>query len=288
MNKFVPIIAILLTVGTTSSLYGQSVSVGLRGGASIPNLTTTSENPINKGYSSRFGGDAAIFAEIHFSDFFSIQPMLEFSQQGGKRNGMQALPASQMIEGIADDPNIPDGIDIEDILVNQILDGQEYIYLNTDVSAKLNYLMLPVLAKVGWNLGPKNENHFRFYADAGPFVGYLVSAHQDFSDTKNGLYKTEDAEEPITLNGIPLEDLMNQFDIDLAEEVNGSKDIRSELNHWNVGISGQIGFSYHFSRSSIFIEGGGNYGFINIQKDSENGKNNTGAGTVNFGYSYTL
>src|SRR5699024_10174444 len=116
------------------------------------------------------------------------------------------------------------------------------IYLNTDVSAKLNYLMLPVLAKVGWNLGPKNENHFRFYADAGPFVGYLVSAHQDFSDTKNGLYKTEDAEEPITLNGIPLEDLMNQFDIDLAEEVNGSKDIRSELNHWNVGISDRLGF----------------------------------------------
>src|SRR5699024_1121486 len=130
----------------SSNAIGQTVSIGLRGGASIPNLTTTSDNPLNEGYSSKLGGDVAIFAEFHFSDLFSIQPMLEFSQQGGKRNGMQALPVSQMIEGVANNPNIPEGIDIEDILINQILEGQNYIYLNTDVNAKLNYLMLPILA----------------------------------------------------------------------------------------------------------------------------------------------
>ena len=287
MKKFIPLIVALFVVFSSKAV-GQTVSIGVRGGASTPNLTTTSDNPLNEGYSSKFGGDVAIFAEFHFSDLFSIQPMLEFSQQGGKRNGRQALPVSQMIEGVANNPNIPEGIDIEDILVNQILEGQNYIYLNTDVNAKLNYLMLPVLAKVGWDLGPKNEKHFRFYADVGPFVGYLVSAHQEFSNTKAGLYKTKDADNPISLNGIPINEFMDQLGIDLAEEVNGSKNIRSELNHWNVGVSGQIGFSYHFSRSSIFIEGGGNYGFINIQKDAENGKNRTGAGTINFGYSYTL
>jgi hypothetical protein len=38
----------------------------------------------------------------------------------------------------------------------------------------------------------------------------------------------------------------------------------------------------------VFIEGGGNYGFLTIQKDSANGKNNTGAGVVNLGYAYTF
>jgi len=34
----------------------------------------------------------------------------------------------------------------------------------------------------------------------------------------------------------------------------------------------------------LFLEGGGNYGFIPIQKDDANGNNNTGAGTVTAGY----
>lgn len=38
--------------------------------------------------------------------------------------------------------------------------------------------------------------------------------------------------------------------------------------------------------NSIFIEGGGNYGFLNIQKGSQNGTNNTGAATAVVGYRY--
>ena len=46
------------------------------------------------------------------------------------------------------------------------------------------------------------------------------------------------------------------------------------------------GFAMNFSRSKIFIEGGGNYGFVNIQKDSENGKNKIGAGFIRIGYAF--
>src|ERR1700744_6008426 len=76
------------------SVNAQNVALGVRGGISIPNLTAggSNENPLNTGYSSRLGGDAGVFAEFKFSDLFSIQPMLEYSQQGGKKDGLQALP----------------------------------------------------------------------------------------------------------------------------------------------------------------------------------------------------
>ena len=67
----------------------QDLSLGFRTGISIPNLTAGSrQTPLNTGYSSRQGPEAAIFAELRFSTHFSIQPMLEYSSQGGKKNGL--------------------------------------------------------------------------------------------------------------------------------------------------------------------------------------------------------
>jgi hypothetical protein len=40
----------------------------------------------------------------------------------------------------------------------------------------------------------------------------------------------------------------------------------------NLGIEGNLGINYFFGRSNVFIEGGGNYGFLNIQKGKQNGK----------------
>jgi len=54
----------------------------------------------------------------------------------------------------------------------------------------------------------------------------------------------------------------------------------------NAGIEGNIGLTYRFANSSIFVEGGGNYGFFNIQKNAVDGKNNTGAASATIGYSF--
>ncbi|MGZ3833046.1 MAG: outer membrane beta-barrel protein, partial [Mucilaginibacter sp.] len=72
----------------------QNFYLGVRGGISIPNLTAggSNQNPLNTGYSSRLGPDAGAFAEFKFSNLFSLQPMIEYSSQGGKKNGMQAFP----------------------------------------------------------------------------------------------------------------------------------------------------------------------------------------------------
>ena len=63
-----------------------------------------------------------------------------------------------------------------------------------------------------------------------------------------------------------------------------TRDIKDQLHKGNFGIEGDVGFAVNIGASKIFIEGGGNYGFLNIQKGSDNGKNNIGAATVRVGY----
>jgi len=244
----------LLVLGLLSyfSANAQDVAIGVRGGISIPNLTAggSEQNPLNTGYSSRQGPDVGIFAEFKFSDLFSLQPMLEYSSQGGKKDGLQAFPTpSQAAEYYQAQNQTP----------------PTYLYANYKSEAKLNYLMLPILAKFGYNF---HRSPFRIYIDAGPFLGLLLSAHQVTSGSSEFYV-----------------DASGQQQLPFGEQsFNADNNIKSQLNKVNFGIEGNLGLAYKIKRSSIFIEGGGNYGFLNIQKGTANGKNNTGAATADIGY----
>jgi hypothetical protein len=230
----------------------QNFALGVRGGISIPNLSagSSNQNPLNTGYSSRLGPDAGVFAEFKFSNLFSIQPMVEYSSQGGKKDGLQAFPTSPQTA-----QEFPPG------------QAPTYLYANFNSEAKLNYLMVPILAKFGWNL---KNSPLRIYADAGPFVGFLLSAHQVTSGTST-IYT-----DPGGQNALP----------GGPQPFNGNQDIKNQLHTTNFGAEANVGLNYKFGPSSIFIEGGFNYGFLNIQKGTANGKNETGAATVALGYSY--
>lgn len=131
----------------------QTLTIGVRSGLSIPNLTAGGSeiNPLNIGYKSRLGPDEGIFGEYHFSSLFSLEAMIEYSSQGGKKTGMQAFPNPQ--------GSMP-----------------PYLYADFKSEAKLNYLLVPVLAKFGWDLSSRSP--VRVYIDAGPFAGFLLSGHQ--------------------------------------------------------------------------------------------------------------
>lgn len=225
----------------------QTFTLGARSGISIPNLTAggSEVNPLNTGYKSRLGPDEAIFGEYHFSSLFSLQAMIEYSSQGGKKTGMQAFPNPQ--------GSMP-----------------PYLYADFKSEAKLNYLLVPVLAKFGWNLGSRSP--VRIYFDAGPFAGFLLSAHQVTSGSSM-VYIDKSAQQPVSQS---------------PQSFDANSDIKDQLNTFNFGVSGNVGFEYHFNKNHIFIEGGGNYGFLNIQQGTANGKNHTGAGTVALGYGYTF
>jgi len=223
----------------------QNVALGIQGGISIPNLTAggSSSTPLNTGYSSRFGPDFGITAEFKVSNLFSIQPQLEYSSQGGKKDGFQAFPNTQP--------------------------PPTYLYANFNSEARINYLMLPVLAKFGWDF---KSSPLRFFVDAGPFLGYLVSAKQVTSGTSM-IYADAGRTEPVSPQPVPFDK---------------TTDIKDQIHNANFGIEGNIGLAWKFKKSYIFLEAGGNYGFLNIQKVAADGKNNIGAATALFGYSFWL
>jgi hypothetical protein len=229
----------------------QQIDLGARGGISIPNLSAggSDNNPLNTGYKSRQGPEFGIFGEYHFSKLFSVEAMINYSGQGGKKEGLQAIPVPAEA-------------------AQAVPPGTLYLYTNIKSEAKFNYLMVPILAKFGWDLG---KSPFRLYVDAGPFVGFLLNAKQVISGT-SATYLDPEGTVPV-FPSMPLD-----------KEV----DIKDQLHKANFGISANVGVAYQFGRSNIFIEGGGNYGFLNIQKGTENGKNNIGAGTVTLGYAYRI
>jgi hypothetical protein len=69
----------------------QQNFIGLKAGIAIPNLVSrgSGDNPLNRGYSSRLGPDVAIFWEQAITGNFSILPSIEYSSQGGKKEGFQ-------------------------------------------------------------------------------------------------------------------------------------------------------------------------------------------------------
>lgn len=219
--------------------------VGVKGGISIPNLTdgSSQQNPINSGYSSRLGPDFSMFYAVGVSKTFSLMTQLEYSSQGGKKDGYQAFPSGQSNPAL--------------------------LYATFNSEAKLNYLMLGELAKFNWKLGSKSR--CSFYVDAGPFAAYLISAHQVTSGSSM-VYLDEQMQQPTGQN--------QSFD--------NNENIKDDLHKANFGIEGDVGVAFNCGKGNLFIEGGGNYGFVNIQKNSADGKNNTGAATARLGYAFKI
>ncbi len=131
----------------------------------------------------------------------------------------------------------------------------------------------PVLAKLGW--GPRPQAHLRFSVAAGPFVGFLLTAKQV---TKGN---SDIHMDPAGQQTLPVG----------SQSFDKTTDIKDQLHTANFGVDGNIGLAYVMGNSrvsKIFVEAGGNYGFVNIQKGSANGKNNTGAATLLLGYTHRL
>jgi hypothetical protein len=236
-------------------LFGSSIGqktnncptyIGVKAGLSIPNLMASSNDPLSKGYKSRLGLDAGAFIELPINNHFSFQTGLNYSEQGGKRNGYQAIAP-------VDTTYFPAG---------------SYAYSDVKNTAKFNYLLLPVQVKYKYELSKK----INVYATAGFFGGFILSA-------KN-IVKGNQPIDVVLPNGTKIPSGENMSDL--------TQDIKSDIHKFNFGFIGNIGFEYVFSKGKFFIEGGGNYGFIPLQKDAANGKNTIGAGTVSVGYAMKL
>lgn len=326
---------VLLLLVTTLQAQNYGVAIGARGGLTIPSITPGGKTtPLSEGYSSRMAWGAGALAEFRYTKAFSIQIGLEYSSQGGLKNGNQAIPASEVLGPLF--AQMGPGSDFANGLAaaaasiaafsptgaaqigqfGQALQGMQvpdYLYADFKSEAKFNYVMLPVQAKWGWNFNGGNSP-WRFYMSAGLFASYLISAERvssgrsviawdselSLNDKIGGTIAAERANVTDPYGQAALSYILDgdrgflaQMSAQLGEKTNfgGTQDIYDELKKVNVGFVGNVGFQYAFGearRNNIFIEGGGNYGFIKIQKEDVNGQNRIGAGTVMFGYSRVL
>jgi len=296
---------------------GQSnVTIGLRGGLTIPGFTGGAGDPVSSNYSTATRLGAGVFAEFKLSELFSIQPMLEYSQEGAKRNGMQALIATgsdpqlagaftQAWQGaLASAPQL--GMLSQLGLPADFPTAPQYLYANAKRNAKMDYLMLPVLAKFGWNF--TKSSPWRVYVDAGPYIGLLVNA-KNIVNINGSVYADKSGSALIQLpdavtSQIPpsmlptLTGAVTQISEGLAGEMagnlSGTQDFKDQLHTFNWGLEGNLGLQYQINHHNrVFFEVGGNYGLMNIQKSTGNGqylngKNNIGAATAMVGYGYTI
>ena len=129
--------------------YANETRIGLHGGLNIPSISGGG-NEQSEGYSSRLGPYFGVFADYVMRPDFSLRGEINYASQGGKRNGMQAVSASQL-SGVP----IPEGMTV---------------YANFDNETILDYVEIPVMAMMSWG------RTTRFFVDAGPYVGFLVRA----------------------------------------------------------------------------------------------------------------
>lgn len=223
------------------------IHIGAKGGISIPNLK--GDNEQSKGYTSRLGSYAGIAANFQLSKYFSLQPEINFSPQGGQRKGMQSVP-SDAINGIT----LPPGTTL---------------YANFKNTTILNYIEIPVLAKL--TLG---HNKLTYYICAGPHMAFLIEAKTK-TDGSSLLYLDAGGTIPLMLNG-------NSFP---TVSFNGDTDIKESIKTINTGLQGGLGLQYHLGPGNIFAEGRAILGLTDIQTNPErDGKNKTGSLVIAAGY----
>jgi Outer membrane protein beta-barrel domain len=246
-----PFLIILLFIVNTSAR-AQVGQFGVKGGLSLPNLTSAGgASDVSKGYKTISGPDFAVFGSYTLSEKFSLEADLEWSTQGGQKSGLQTIPA------------IPD-------LAQFFPPGTEYLYANFTSTVRLQYLMVPLMIKYTVDLGRSDK--WKFYVDGGVFGGLLITANASASGSSKVYLDKEQTR--------PLGSLAVKFD--------STGNIKNQLHKGNFGIEGNLGLLYQMSSTAVFIEAGGNYGFIDLQKNSQNGINHTGALIFRVGLSFKM
>lgn len=251
MRKFLYLIFLAAVLAPARSTFAQSPWLGIKGGLSIPDLSGGGNNPLSNGWTSRLAANFGLQYECTLHNNLGLQVELNYAGQGGKRDGMQPIT------------NLPPS------LASQVPPGT-YLYADFDNKAILDYLELPVMAKLSWG------KTLGFYVNAGPYVGYLLSAKEKTSGTST-IYEDSKGQMPLTVQGYPVP----------PQDFTSTTDVTSSIKRWNVGITGGAGLSWRLDRSDkLFLDARFEYGLINIQRYSDDGTNNTGNVLFSLGYAH--
>jgi len=226
-----------------SAGYAADVTMGTHAGISIPNIRGNATDVLSQGFTSRQGPFFGIFLETRISPLFSLVADINYTSQGGKKNGMQPIT---MDIGL---PPLPTG---------------QYYYADYKNETILDYVEVPVQVRA--TFGTK----WRFFLNAGPYVGILVRAKAVTSGSSD-IYLDEGGTQPVTPGPVP-------FDAET--------DVKDSLKSTNIGLTGGGGVMHRLGPGDLILEAHFQLGLSTIQKDVvTSGNNQTGAVVVSLGYS---
>ncbi len=235
-----------------SAVYAQK-KVGYHGGLSIPNFRGSEGDPFSRGFTSRQGLFFGIIGELGLTPEFSLVAEVNFSSQGGKRNGLQMI-----LMDLPPELPVPPGT---------------MLYADFKNETILDYIEIPFMGRLSFGSSP------RFFLNAGPYIGTLIGAKAVTEGTST-VYLDEGGTVPVLIppDGDPLV-------IPLDADTN----VKDSLKKTNVGIAGGGGFMYRVGPGHIVVEARFQLGLTVIQKDVEtSGSTKTGAVILSVGYTFSL
>lgn len=244
---------LIAAIGFSFVCIGQ-IEPGLKIGASVPDIKGNTEQ--SKGYTSRLAPFFGISLTKGLSDYFNIQTEINYSPQGGKRNGMQPIDAGQF--GVS----VPNGTPL---------------YANFKNETKLNYLEVPVMLQFNIDRS-QDDNHIFYFANLGPYVALRLSA-KTITSGSSFIYLDQQGTIPLTVDGAALP----------AQSFESRTNLKDEIKEVSAGIVGGIGSGYSFQGHKFFLEARFTRGLTNIQTHPETaGKNKTGSLIFAAGYIYSF
>jgi len=269
----------------------QDVKFGIRGGMNLPSIMAGGKStPVSEGYQSRTAVGWGLFTELQLNPKFSLRLGVEYSGMGGKKDGMQAMPTMRLITEMGN--SIGMGVTDQQLAaLGALMVGlPPYYYANVENTVKFDYVMLPLMAQFGWDIG---QSPWRVYVNAGPFASFLLSGKQVSKGSSKLYYNDSGASTlwdvlPVEVKGFVSSEFPAIGETLGGEIPFGTTNITGELKSTNFGITGNAGIRYQCNRNYFFLELGGNYGFITVQDDDVNGSNRIGAASVMVGYAFSL
>jgi hypothetical protein len=153
------------------------VNVGGHAGLSIPNIRAGTTDILSQNFASRRGLFFGIFVETRIAPRVSLVVDVNYTSQGGKRDGVQPIT---MDVGL---PPLPTGA---------------YYYADYHNETILDYVEIPVQLRL--HFGPGR----RFFVNAGPYVGFLVRARAVTSGSSL-IYLDAGQSQPITPSPVPFD-----------------------------------------------------------------------------------
>jgi len=275
--KFIILVCFLLSI----SLEAQ-VKIGAKAGYSVGRLTDNSDNIYTENYESTSGIDFGVTLEFPVSDLFSVQTEVLYTQRGGTREGVQPIPTNAL-ESFGS---------LEQLNFMLALQGKDPVsdtnpmYADFTNESDLNYIEIPILGKLGWG------ETWRFYVEAGPYVGFLVSSTQRTSGTSL-ITLDEQRTDPLTIlnpNYVPGDPTSGPPWVPLPpQSFDADTDTKSELNTLNFGFHAGAGLIREISdKHEIYLGFRGSWGAKTIQKDKVYGESHIGGLVFSLGYAYTL